>query len=289
MKVKVWGCRGSLPSPGPENYNYGGNTSCIQVTQGNACIILDSGSGIQRLGKYLSPDIREIHILLTHLHIDHTMGLGFFLPLYNPDITIHIWGPATSGEPLLNRLRRYFSPPLFPIRLSELPNHPIIHELGNEEFSIGDVRIHSGYLCHPGPTLGYRLTVDKCVLAYIPDHELRLGSADFPNDPEWTSGFEIAKAADLLFHDGSYTEVEYPTKIGWGHSSVRDAIDFARMCRVKKLAVFHHEPLRSDDQIDQMLKDSLQDKEIDFEVEMCAEGNEYNLEYASENKPQAVG
>ncbi len=278
MKVKVWGCRGSLPAPGPENYQYGGNTSCIQITHGDTCIILDAGSGIQRLGKFLGLDVREIHILLTHLHIDHTMGLGYFLPLYNPNVSVHLWGPHSGDEPLLNRLRRYFSPPLFPVRLADLPNHPIIHELENDDFFIDQVKIHSEFICHPGPTLGYRLSAGKSVVAYLPDHELQLGSVDFPNDLEWTSGFEIAKAADLLFHDGSYMAKEYPAKIGWGHSSVRDAIAFAKMCQVKKLAVFHHEPTRTDEQVDQVLKDALQNQALDFEVEMCAEGNVYELE-----------
>jgi phosphoribosyl 1,2-cyclic phosphodiesterase len=277
MKVKVWGCRGSLPSPGPENIRYGGNTSCVQVNHKDTCIILDAGSGLQRLAKNLSPAIREVHILLTHLHIDHTIGLGFFPPLFDPDVEVHIWGPAASGEALLYRLRKYFSPPLFPIRLSELPSHPVIHELDKADFSIGEVKIHSEFICHPGPTLGYRLAVGKAVLAYLPDHELQLGSCTFPLDAEWTSGFEIAKHADLLFHDGSYTAEEYSGKIGWGHSSVKDAVAFAKMCGVKKLSVFHHEPARSDEQVDQMLKEATESEELDFEIEMCAEGNEYEL------------
>lgn len=278
MKVKVWGCRGSLPAPGPENTKYGGNTSCVQVTYGDTCIVLDGGSGILRLGKYLNPDIREIHVLLSHLHMDHTMGLGFFTPLYNPNIKVHLYGPSTSNEPLVNRLRRYFSPPLFPVRLSELPSHPIIHELNNCQFSIGQVEIRSDYICHPGPTLGYRLTADKTVIAYMPDHELQMGSANFPNDPEWTSGFEIAKGADLLFHDAAYTSKEYVSKLGWGHSSVRDAIAFGKMCKVKRLALFHHEPTRSDEQLEQMLKESTQHLNLDFDVGLCAEGTVYDLD-----------
>ena len=278
MKINVWGCRGSLPSPGPENLRYGGNTSCIQVTHGDVCIILDCGSGIQRLGKYLDPEIKQIHILLTHLHIDHMMGLGFFLPLYNPDLEVHLWGPAASSETLVNRLRRYFSPPLFPVRLNELPNHPIIHELTHEEFFIGEVKIHCEYVCHPGPTLGYRLTVGEATIAYIPDHELQLGSNDFPQDPEWTSGYEIAKSADLLFHDGSYTSDEYPSKAGWGHCSVGDALAFATMCKVKRLAIVHHEPMRTDLQLEQMLHEAIGDQVLEFEVEMCAEGNTYDLD-----------
>lgn len=278
MKVKVWGCRGSLPSPGPENYRFGGNTSCFEVTHLDTCIILDSGSGIQRLGRYLSTEFTEIHILLTHLHIDHMMGLGYFLPLYNPAVEVHIWGPSSSHESLIDRLRRYFSPPLFPIRFNDLPRHPVIHELANEDFSIGEIRIHSEHICHPGPTLGYRLMTANSILAYIPDHEVRLGSCDFPNDPEWTSGFEIANSADLLFHDGSYTAKEAAEKVGWGHCSIDDAISFAKLCKVKRLELVHHEPARTDEAIEQMLEDALRGKEYDLDIRMCAEGDEFELD-----------
>ncbi|WP_332912099.1 MBL fold metallo-hydrolase [Algoriphagus boritolerans] len=202
----------------------------------------------------------------------------FFTPLYNPSIKVHFYGPSTSNEPLVNRLRRYFSPPLFPVRLSELPRHPIIHELNNCQFSIGEVQVNSEYVCHPGATLGYRLTAGNSVFAYISDHELQMGSSNFPNEPEWTNGYEIAKSADLLFHDAAYTSKEYMTKIGWGHSSVRDAIAFGKMCKVKRLALFHHEPTRSDEQLEQMLKKSTQNLKLDFEVELCAEGMVYELE-----------
>jgi ribonuclease BN (tRNA processing enzyme) len=118
---------------------------------------------------------------------------------------------------------------------------------------------------------------NKAVVAYIPDHELQMGSANFPHDPEWTSGFEIANGADLLFHDAAYTSKEYVSKIGWGHSSVRDAIAFGKMCKVKKLSLFHHEPVRSDVQLEQMLKESTQNLNLKFDVELCAEGNVYEF------------
>lgn len=275
MKVKIWGCRGSLPAPGPENNFYGGNTSCVQVSDGVTCLVLDAGSGIQRLGRFLDQDVRQIHIFLTHLHIDHTMGLGFFLPLYNPNVEVHLWGPSTSDTPLLQRLRKYFSPPLFPVRLGDLPNHPIIHELSDDQIQIGSFAIHSEFVCHPGPTLGFRISHGDTVLAYIPDHEVRLGSNDFPNDPEWTSGYEIAKKADLLLHDGAYTIAEYEEKAGWGHSAVQDTIEFASMCKVKRLGIFHHEPNNADSRLDEILAERLAEKELDFSVEMCREGAEY--------------
>lgn len=277
MKVKIWGCRGSIPSPSPENLRYGGNTSCIQVTHEHTQVILDAGSGILRLGKYLSPDITEIHIFLTHLHIDHTLGLGFFLPLYNPRVKVHIYGPATHADPLLNRLRRYFSPPLFPLKLSELPVHPEIHELSEQTIRVGDLEIMSAYVCHPGATVGYRISAGGASFAYLPDHELQIGAAGFPEYPEWTSGFDLANRADLLFHDGSYSAKEYPAKVGWGHSSVRDAIQFAKMCQVKRLGIFHHEPMRTDVQLEELLAQSITVQKPDFPVELCAEGMVYQL------------
>jgi phosphoribosyl 1,2-cyclic phosphodiesterase len=278
MKVTVWGCRGSLPTPGPEKIKYGGNTSCVQVTQGNTCIILDGGSGIQRLGQYLDPKYKVVHILLTHLHIDHTIGLGFFPPMYDPRIEVHLWGPATTNESLEDRLHRYFSPPLFPLRLSELPKEPIIHELGNEDFWIGDFLIKSNYICHPGPTLGFRISNGKSVFAFIPDHEVVLGSSNFPNDPEWTSGFEIADGADLLFHDAQFTQRDYNRRVGWGHSSFEAAISFAQLCKVKKLSFFHHDPANTDFHLDALFWKCTNGKTFEFDIELCAEGKQYDFD-----------
>jgi phosphoribosyl 1,2-cyclic phosphodiesterase len=277
MKVSVWGCRGSLPSPGPEKNKYGGNTSCVQVAHGDTCIILDGGSGIQRLGTQMGGAYRELHIMLTHLHIDHTMGLGFFLPLYNPDITVHMWGPAGSGLSLLERLRKYFSPPLFPVRLNELPLHPVIHEMHNNTIQLGDLTVQSAYICHPSATLGYRISTEHSVFTYMPDHEVALGSSNFPNEPDWTSGYDLAARADLLFHDAQYRPMEYRNRMGWGHSSVTDAFAFAKMCQVKKLSLFHHDPLHTDEQLEALLANSLEGKTFDFDIELCAEGNYYEL------------
>lgn len=277
MTIKVWGCRGSLPSPGPEKNRYGGNTSCVEIKHGSTCIVLDGGSGIQRLGNYINHDVKELHILLTHLHIDHTMGLGFFLPLYNPNIKVHLWGPASTVESLLSRLRRYFSPPLFPVRMNELPMHPIIHELHNSEFSIGEIKINSAFVCHPSPTLGYRIQHEKASFAYMPDHEIALGSCNFPNEPEWTSGYDLARDVDLLFHDSQYGYEEYKDRIGWGHSSIEDTLAFAKLCRVKKLSLFHHDPGHTDDVLDSLLASIKKGQYFDFELSMCAEGDEYEL------------
>jgi ribonuclease BN (tRNA processing enzyme) len=277
MKVTIWGCRGSLPSPGPEKNKYGGNTSCVELLHNETCIILDGGSGIQRLGSAINTNIKTIHILLTHLHLDHTMGLGFFLPLYNPNITVHLWGPTGTNESLIKRLRRYFSPPLFPVRLNELPAHPIVHEINHSVFFIDDVKITSEFICHPGPTLGFRLECGHAILAYMPDHEPALGSANFPNDPTWTSGYNLAKDADLLMHDAQYKNSEYATRVGWGHSSMADAMRFAEMCKVKKLLLFHHDPAHTDVQLEQLFEDNTLGKKIPFDVELCTENTSFEI------------
>ncbi|MBL0051366.1 MAG: MBL fold metallo-hydrolase [Bacteroidetes bacterium] len=149
MNIKIWGCRGSLPAPGTDKDIYGGNTSCIEIIDGDTCIILDGGSGLQRLNNYLAPNITRIDILLTHLHLDHIMGLGFFWPLYNPNMTVNIWGPAASNESLAQRLRRYFSPPIFPVRLNELPCKGEIFEIDSSEFQIEILKSHRNMFAIP--------------------------------------------------------------------------------------------------------------------------------------------
>lgn len=252
MKIDVWGCRGSIPSPGPETNKYGGNTSCVQCSYEGVDIILDGGSGIQRLGHHMDKRPTDLHIFLTHLHMDHTMGLGFFMPLYDPNVQIHIWGPQGSGESLLKRLRRYFSPPLFPVRMNELPKHPIIHELHEGWHEVEGFRILSKYVCHPGPTMGFRVEAGGKSFTYMPDHEIRIGAPNFPNSTEWMSGYELAHKTDLLFHDAQYTRQEYDSRVGWGHSSMIDAIQFAECCEVGELQMFHHDPGRTDDQLDEL-------------------------------------
>jgi phosphoribosyl 1,2-cyclic phosphodiesterase len=266
-----------MPTPGPEKNKYGGNTSCVQIEHGNTCLIFDGGSGIQELGQQLDPNILEVNILLTHLHIDHIMGLGYFKPFYNPECTVNIWGPAGSSESLIERLRRYFSPPFFPVRFKELSAKINIHEIDNSTFNIDGFTITSEYLCHPGPTVGYRCELGGSVVSFMPDHEPSLGSSDFPNLAEWCSGYNISKEADLLFHDGQYNNSEYDRRVGWGHSSVSDAIDFGNLSKVKKMVLFHHDPAHTDVQLETMVDKSIQGKTIDFDLVIGKENDVFYL------------
>ncbi len=277
MDITIWGTRGSLPAPSPENNFFGGNTSCVQVTEGDTLLILDAGSGIRRLGDNFPAGVSRIDILLTHLHMDHIMGLGFFLPLYNPRMEVNIWGPTSTKEPLLNRLQRYLSPPLFPIRLQDLPCRPNIIEINHSAFSIGNLAIQSAYVCHPGPTIGYRIENGHSVLTYMPDHEPALGSAHFPDEPEWTSGYTLALNADLLLHDAQYTSEEYAPRVGWGHSSMVDALKFGAMTAVKKMLFFHHDPSHTDSYLRHLLNKAVGNQQLPFDVAIAAEGDVFTL------------
>lgn len=251
MRITLWGTRGSVAAAGPDTVGYGGDTACVQVT-GNEGeeIILDAGSGIRPLSAAIG-DTGRIDILLTHLHMDHIQGLGFFLPLFDPGVETHIWGPASTTLSLDERLSRYLSPPLFPVRLRELPN-TTVHGVGPGRFEIGSVTVKLDFVCHPGTTLGYRLETDGGSLAYLPDHEPALGVMNFPDHSEWTSGSSLMQGVDLLIHDAQYTEAEYAERVGWGHSTLGHVTTLAARAGVATLVSFHHDPAHSDVELDEL-------------------------------------
>ena len=248
MKVRFWGVRGSLPSAGPETARYGGNTACVEVnSSAGHVLILDAGSGIRRIGP--STSTHRIDILLTHLHMDHIQGLGFFGPLFQPDRPVHIWGPPSTSADLRSRLGRYLSPPLFPVRLRDLLS-VTLHDAPREPTEIGPFLVSSALVIHPGPTVGYRIVESGAILTYIPDHEPALGARRFPDSPRWTSGFALAEDADVLIHDAQYTEDEYATRVGWGHSTMAHALGVARSAGSRTVVPFHHDPAHDDDVLD---------------------------------------
>jgi phosphoribosyl 1,2-cyclic phosphodiesterase len=255
MKVKVWGARGSVPAPGPEMNRYGGNTSCVQVTLSDGeTLILDAGTGIRTLGFALSAGMPNINILLTHLHLDHIQGLMFFPPCFKTESKITIWGPASPEASLEHRVARYISAPLSPVEVRELPCDVSFQDTPASEWEIGGARIRAESVTHRGPTLGYRITDGDTTLCYIPDHEPGLGASLDGVESDWISGFDLACDADLLIHDCQYTDEEYPEHVGWGHSPLGDALAFARRTEVERLLLFHHDPLHSDDFLDDFLR-----------------------------------
>ncbi len=248
MRAVLRGTRGSLGRAGDHTVRYGGDTSAIELTGSRGSVlVLDAGSGASRV--VVPPDTVRVDVLLTHLHMDHIQGLGFFGPLFDPDIETHIWGPVSTTMTLHQRLSRYLSPPLFPVRLRDLPT-TLVHDVHPGSFEVGEFTIRADLVCHPGPTMGFRLEDGGTSLTYIPDHEPALGNRSFPGDPAWTSGFGLAEAADVLIHDTQYTDDEYGSRIGWGHSTIRHAIDFAEMAGVGRLVTFHHDPNHTDEWLD---------------------------------------
>ena len=257
MRARIWGSRGTIASPGASTKRYGGNTSCIELrTSDGGVVILDAGTGIRELGSRLVEEgVDEIHLLATHLHVDHVEGLGTFAPVYRPGSTIHIWGPASPVASLSERIATYFSPPLFPLHLSEVPARIEYHDASESEWMIGGARVTSHAIVHPGPTVGYRIEDDGSVLAYLTDHEPALGADLRLDDPGWISGFAIAHRAGLLIHDCQYTPGEYAGRMGWGHSSTEHVAILAARTEIERLLLFHHDPMHTDEQLESMLED----------------------------------
>jgi phosphoribosyl 1,2-cyclic phosphodiesterase len=277
MKVTLWGVRGSLASPGADTARYGGNTACVEVrADDGSIVILDAGTGIRPLGRSLPPSVRRVDVLLTHLHMDHIQGLGFFAPLFDPDVQVHLWAPPSATLSLRHRLMRYLSPPLFPVHLRDIAGLTL-HEVAEETFAIGPLRISAAPVCHPGPTLGYRVASATAVFAYLPDHEPALGSPRFPMAAEWTSGYTLAEGADLLLHDAQYSALEYPRHVGWGHSALEHVLAFAALARVRHLVTFHHDPAHSDDEIDRLTAEVTRAARPAFAVTAGAEGASFEL------------
>jgi len=273
VKVTFWGTRGSLASPGTDTARYGGNTSCVSVQgEEGTLIVLDGGTGIRNLGQSLPSTLNRVHILLTHLHMDHIQGLPFFAPLRRSGVEIHIWGPASTTLALDARLQKYLSPPLFPVSVRELAANLHFHELPDTVMEIGEFKINAQLIIHPNPTIGYRIQSKNTAVTYLPDHEPALAGRTFPHDKSWTSGYRLAEGADLLIHDTQYTQDEYENRIGFGHSSIHHAFQFAELTKVKHFAPFHHDPTHNDDTLDRMFAQTIENSHPSCQVTPSREG-----------------
>lgn len=270
MKLRFWGTRGSMPVPDPQMARYGGNTTCVEVRgEDGTLLILDAGTGIRQLGAQLGEDVTKVDILLTHLHLDHIHGLGFFGPLQRADLEINIWGPPSSLTTLEQRLARYLSPPLFPTRLSELPSQPKISDFPRGHVGpgltystkrFGGLVVTAEFVNHPGLTYGYRIEEPSTgqSIAFLPDHQ----PAPVNEQENWrwserkelnarfVSGTGLAKDVDLLIHDAQFDHDQFVAHADWGHSSIEQAVIFAELVQANRLLLFHHDPEHDDERID---------------------------------------
>jgi ribonuclease BN (tRNA processing enzyme) len=240
-------------------------------------VILDSGTGIRALGASLDSAVpKRIDILLSHLHLDHLEGLGFFAPLWSSETELHIWGPSSPTRSLSDRISQYLSPPLFPVRLAEVPARIELHDAPAEPWTLGSATITARPIIHRGPTVGYRIEDGGRSLAYLTDHEPALSVDLATVPPEWVSGFEVAAGADVLIHDCQYTEAEYPDRAGFGHSSTEHVADFARLAGARRLLLFHHDPNHSDDDLEALCQ-RVRELWDGGTVELAREGDEIDF------------
>jgi phosphoribosyl 1,2-cyclic phosphodiesterase/CheY-like chemotaxis protein len=292
MRLKFWGVRGSVPTPGPNTVYYGGNTSCVEVRAGGEIIILDSGTGIRQLGLSLAEEFNgqplKLTILITHTHWDHIQGFPFFRPAYNPKNQIQILGYEGARAGLAGILSNQMESPYFPVELRELPGNIVINELKEMEFSVGKVRVKTAFVNHPGICVGYRLECNEGSIAYLPDIEPFQRKHVLQRKPESPKrgGTEFAvsedhkivefiKDVDLLIMDAQYDGQEYREHAGWGHGCVDDAVALAGRGAVKKLYLFHHDPDHGDDVIARMVEQAQKlaaKSPVKLQVEAAREG-----------------
>jgi CheY-like chemotaxis protein len=266
MRVRFWGTRGSLAKPGPTTLRYGGNTSCVEVrTADGTLLVLDCGTGAHGLGMALAAAASPLrgHLLITHTHWDHIQGFPFFAPLFVSGNEWDIYAPGGLGQQLERALSGQMEYTYFPITLEQCGATIRFHDLTEGHFAIGGVQVVARYLNHPALTLGYRLEADGATIVYALDHEphrrdpasleaREVGAA--PPHREDARHVEFLSGADLVIHDAQYTIAEYPQRVHWGHTPAEWAVDYALAAGAQRLALCHHDPLRDDESLDDLVE-----------------------------------
>lgn len=248
--IHFWGVRGSIPCPGAETVRYGGNTPCVEMRVGGQRLIFDGGTGLRVLGQYLLGQMPvKANLLFTHSHWDHIQGFPFFVPAFIPGNRFHIYGAiAPNGSTIEQRLNDQMLHPNFPVPLQIMAAQLEFHDIKiGDVLEFGDVKVNTALLNHPGEAVGYRVNWNGYAAAYVTDTE------HFPDQLD-ENVLLLADNADVLIYDATYTDEEYhspkSSKVGWGHSTWQEAVKVAKAAHVKRLVIFHHDPLHNDDFLD---------------------------------------
>ena len=253
MDIRFWGTRGSIPSPGPSTLEFGGNTTCLEVVLNSGRrIIIDGGTGIRLLGEHLKTTVAtaRLHLLLTHNHWDHLIGLPFFSPIYRDDSEIQVDGWPLAFQAMKRVFDDHLGDGFFPVAFEQLRSHiTFLNQIARTPLILDEVQIDAIPLNHPQGCLGFRFQEEGHILVFITDNELGLdGGYRFPEF------VEFARGADLLIHDAQYLPEEMPTHRGWGHSTYEEAVRLALEAGVKNLLFTHHDPARTDEQVRQIVR-----------------------------------
>lgn len=245
ITVSFHGVRGSTPCHGVDTAHFGGNTSCVSLrTPDDVPVVFDLGTGVRYFGKQCNGTAPlRVVCLLTHLHYDHTLGLPFFEPLLRSETVLEIYAPKQpDGRTVKELFLEKIKPPMFPVPLEQFAARIIFHEVGDDDFEVGKYRVRSRYVPHVGPTLGFRVEYAGSSVTYLSDHQ-QPATGEFAI----TAGArELCEGVDLLIHDAQFTDEEFAGKCTWGHSTYGYARWVAETCGAKRLALFHHDPSRSD-------------------------------------------
>jgi phosphoribosyl 1,2-cyclic phosphodiesterase len=275
MIARIWGTRGSYPVARADVLRYGGNTTCVEVRAGDRCIVLDAGTGMRLLGDALAaeaPPPSQIDLLITHTHWDHIIGFPFFAPIYRPECSLEIYGLRRTQSSLRATIANALSDPLLPVALEDLRAPLRFHEIHEGLcFELGPVRVRAARANHPYRALAYRLETDEAALVFIPDtgpfHTVLFGDerVDWTGAPQSSHDdlrelaemreriIELARDADWMLYDSQFTDEQYTRFPHWGHSTASQAREIAEAAGVRELLLFHHDPHRADDEIDQIV------------------------------------
>ena len=281
LTLRCWGTRGSIPSPGPRTARYGGNTSCLEIRHGKQRLIFDAGSGIRLLGRDLPSEGNGPHrIFLTHFHWDHIQGFPFFAPLFRAGAEVEIVAPEQADADARTLLAGQLGPIYFPVPFSAVGAQMSFRHPSEEAWQVGDLTLRSIRVKHPSHAVGYRVEAGDRAICFIPDDEL--GGVGYDVGEGWRERLvDFVRGADVLVHDSMYTDEEYPSRAGWGHSTFSESLRLAEEADVKQLLFFHHDPDRSDGELDEIvsrLRDEAMARGCAVGMEAAAEGLVLRLE-----------